>query len=279
MEEARATYLTISEGEIGDKAAEAILEQFRDPPVREEYYKFFREVEEMYEILSPDPFLRSFVEDYGRLADIFRLLRASYEPHLPLGRSFLRKTEALVQDLTETEAVLDPEKVYVLGEDAIEALGEVEQPPTVRVFNLLKVLEDLVHTQGVHQPHLIPIGDRAEQVIRRFQERQLETQKALEELETLLDEAQRADAEQKASGLSPESFAVYWLLKREGLDGAKEVAKRMSEAFEHYPHWQTSEGQEREVRTALYKALIDAKADKVPERAGWLMTVLKRRST
>jgi len=36
--------------------------------------------------------------------------------------------------------------------------------------------------------------------------------------------------------------------------------------------------QEREVRTALYKALIEGKADRIPELAGWLLAVIKRRS-
>jgi len=277
MATVRVDYLTIAEGKAGDKAAEAILEHFRDPPKREDFYKFFREVEETYEILSPDPFLRPFVEDYGKLADIYRLLRASYESQLPVGKSFLRKTEALVRDLTESGAVLDPDKVYELGEHALDALKEVEQPPTVRVFNLLKVLEDLVHKKGFEQPHLIPIGDRAEQVVKVFQERQLETQKALEELERLLKEAEDAEAERAASGLSSESFAVYWLLKHDGVAGASEVAQRTGEALARYPHWQTSEHQEMEVRKALYKALIETKADKVPELATWLMTVLKRR--
>jgi type I restriction enzyme R subunit len=93
------------------------------------------------------------VENFGELAAMFRLLRASYESHLPVRKSFLRKTEALVQDLIATEAVLDPESVYTLGEDDLMAIAEVEQPPTVRVFNLLKVLEDLVRKKGPEQPH------------------------------------------------------------------------------------------------------------------------------
>jgi type I restriction enzyme, R subunit len=218
------------------------------------------------------------VEDFGELAAIFRLLRASYESHLPVGKGFFRKTEALVQDLTATEAVLDPENVYTLGEDALKAIGEVEQPPTVRVFNLLKVLEDLVRKKGPEQPHLIPIGDRAEQVVKAFEARQIETQQALEQLEALLREAEDAEAEQQASGLSAESFAVYWLLKRESVAGAKGIAQQMGDTLARHPHWRTSEQQEREVRRDLYRALIQANAEKIPERADWLVTLLKRRS-
>ena len=82
----------------------------------------------------------------------------------------------------------------------------------------------------------------------------------------------------QASGLSAESFAVYWLLKGQEVSGAKKIAHQMGVAFAAHPHWRASEQQEREVRTALYKALLGEKVDHITEVAGWLLTVLKRRS-
>ena len=56
-----------------------MLEHFRDEERREEFYEFFRELEELYEILSPDAFLRPFIDDYSRLAEMFRLVRSNYD--------------------------------------------------------------------------------------------------------------------------------------------------------------------------------------------------------
>lgn len=64
MEQGRTDYLPLTAGKTEDKAAEAVLEHFRDKDRREAFYAFFRELQEMYEILSPDPFLRPFLEDY-----------------------------------------------------------------------------------------------------------------------------------------------------------------------------------------------------------------------
>lgn len=58
IEEGKARYLPIPNGLKEDKAAETVLEHFRDREPREEFYKYFRELEELFEILSPDPFLR-----------------------------------------------------------------------------------------------------------------------------------------------------------------------------------------------------------------------------
>ncbi len=68
--QARAEYLPLESGDTPDKRAEAVLIHFRDRNLREEFYQFFREVEEAYEIHSPDPFLRPYLDDYQRLTDM-----------------------------------------------------------------------------------------------------------------------------------------------------------------------------------------------------------------
>jgi type I restriction enzyme R subunit len=68
MEHGRREYLPIAAGKKGDKAVEAVLEHFRDKERRDELYAYFRELEELHEIISPDKFLRPFLKDYGTLA-------------------------------------------------------------------------------------------------------------------------------------------------------------------------------------------------------------------
>lgn len=277
MAEARSSYLPLVAGRADDKAAEAVLEHFRDEERRERFYSYFREVEEVYEILSPDALLRPYVEDFGRLGSIYWLLRSSYEPHLDISRSFLRKTEALVQNLTEAGEILDPDRIYELGEGALQAIAESDKPDTVKVFNLAKLLERLTKEEGLSAPHLIAIGQRAEEIVEAFEQRQIQTREALEELDQLLGEAGEARAEQERSDLSPESFAIYWLLDRKEIPAADEVARRAEKAFASYPHWKTSEGQDREVRKVLLKALIDAGVtENVTNLGGWLLDVLRR---
>jgi type I restriction enzyme R subunit len=69
---------------------------------------------------------------------------------------------------------------------------------------------------------------------------------------------------------------VFWLLKKEGVEKADEVAKAAAQAFEQYPHWQTSTHQEQEVRRAFYKALITAGIDGVVELAQNILKMLRR---
>jgi len=181
-----------------------------------------------------------------------------YDRGVIVDKEFLRKTAQLVREHTETTAVQQPTKLQRLDSEALQAIADADKPDTVKVFNLLKAIDQLTGSQAQQEPYLIGIGDKAEEIARRFEERQETTQATLEELRKLIAEVRRAREERDATELSPESFAVYWLLQRDGVSKAGEVAKATGEAFDQFPHWQTSSHQEQEVRKSFYKALIDA---------------------
>ncbi|MDZ7371260.1 MAG: type I restriction endonuclease subunit R, partial [candidate division KSB1 bacterium] len=261
-----------------DKLAEAVLERFRDKEPREAFYRFFRELEELYEILSPDPFLRPYLEDYQRLLEMYRLLRAAYEPHVPVDKSFLRKTAEIVQQHSRAGAVREPQATYELGPDALLALVREEKPETVKVFNLLKELHRLVEERGREAPYLFSIGERAEEIRRRFEERQIEAQEALQALDELLRQLRSAHEERSASPLSPPAFAVEWWLRTHKVDPkqALQVAQTMETAFAGFPHWMTNRKQEGDLRSRLYKSLIDIGITEVVAWADGILNLLRR---
>jgi type I restriction enzyme R subunit len=276
MEEASRTYLSIPQGKSADKAVEAVLEHFRDKERRDEFYQFFKELQDIYEILSPDAFLRPFLSDYNEMLRMFYLLRANYERGKPVDREFLRKTARLVQEHTESGKVEKPQAFYGLTAAALEAIANAQESDTVKVFNLLKALAGMVAQKAGSQPYLLSIGDRAEGIAEAFEARQMTTQQALAELEKLIAELKEAEADRGHTGLSPEAFAVFYVLKAEGVKHPLETAKSVEKAFERYPHWQVSEHQEQDVRKALYKSLIDAGIEMVVEVATKLMKLLRR---
>jgi type I restriction enzyme R subunit len=191
-------------------------------------------------------------------------------------RSFLRKTARLVQEHTDTGAIQAPEKVHKLDARTLGKIAEADTPDTVKVFNLLKSLHILVEEEKRKQPYLIDIGARAQEVAEAFEDRQKTTRDTLLELERLVDELREAEAQRDETNLTPEAFAVFWVLKRADVGGALDVARQAAKAFEDHPHWQTSGHQEQAVRKALYKALIDAGVDGVVEVAQGIMMMLRR---
>lgn len=102
MQVGRQQYLTLTKGHKGDKAVEALLEHFRDKEPREEFYNFFRELEELHEIISPDPFMRPFIDDFTELASMYELVRGAYDRGISMDKEFMRKTAKLVRKNTQT---------------------------------------------------------------------------------------------------------------------------------------------------------------------------------
>jgi type I restriction enzyme R subunit len=276
IDQARGDYLHLGTGLRDDKRAEAILEHFRNRERREEFYRFFREVEELYEILSPDPFLRPYLAEFARLGEIYQLLRTSFEPHVDITRSFLRKTADLVRDRTHTGEILDPDRIYRLNQGVLDVLAETDKPDTVKVFNLVKVLEQQVRERSLDAPYLVPIGERAEQIAEQFQERQVDTQDALQELTGLLGEVEAADKRREETDLTTDGFSVYFLLDRIDVPDSEAIAREVQPVYDAHPHWRESETQEREVRVGLYKVLLEHGAERVPDVVGYLLSVLRR---
>jgi hypothetical protein len=59
---------------------------------------FSKELETLYEILSPSPELRDYIEDYNRLADLFVMLRNAYGKKTDFYGDISHKTEMLVRE-------------------------------------------------------------------------------------------------------------------------------------------------------------------------------------
>jgi type I restriction enzyme R subunit len=281
MQQGREEYLPIGAGKHGDKHVEAYLNALREREAREQFYRYFRELQELYEILSPDPFLRPYLEDYQSLLAIYRLLREAYEPHIPVDRSLMRKTEELLQRHTHTQRVQEASATYEIGGATLRALLHEDRPATVKVFNLLKHIYALVSAQGERAPYLIPIGERAEAIRKRFEESQIDAQQALEETSALVELNEALDQERRSSDLSHEAFTIYTELALRGYERqtANAFAQALDELLQRYPHWASRADHERELRMRLYQLLHEhLKEKEVVAQANYLIELLRRAS-
>jgi type I restriction enzyme R subunit len=221
MEEGRQKYLPLTAGKKGDKAVEAALEHFRDKELRQLFYAFYEELEELYEILSPDAWLRPFLVDYTTLTEIYLVVTSNYDRGISVDKEFLRKTAKLVQEHTQTGAIQPPAKVHRLTAETLAQIAGQDQPEAVKVFNLLKAIQQLVEEKAKEQPFLLNIGDKAAEIAQAFEDRQRTTQDTLLELDRIIQELRKAQEERDASDLSPEAFAISWYLQKEGCQRPK----------------------------------------------------------
>lgn len=260
MAHGKEEYLRVGHGLGGDKAVEAIVEHFRDEDQRTSFQDFISELENLFEIISPDAFLRPYLNDYDRLMRIYAIVREAFHPGLDIDRSFLRKTAELVQEHTAASAPAQATKIYELTGDTLRQLVDSDAPDTVKVVNLVKLLHDTVAKERDDKPFLLSIGDRAEALAEAFRDRQLSTEDALKALTELSEEAREAEEAQVATGLAPDAFAALWYLRGKGMEKekAETVARAAAQVFEDCPQWRRRSDQEREVRVKLHAALLRA---------------------
>ena len=247
-------YLALGEASSGDKVAERIIGLRDSPEIRDRFLDFFRELETLYEIISPDAFLRSFLEDYLRLAKMYELAvnAVSVRPIMDLAK----KTEQLVRQQTAPSTVQSGLKFYTIDAQTLRALKDDDSSDNSKVVNLARSIAQTVAENSARNPFLIPIGERAAAVLESFHGRQIATKDALLVLEGLIKEYAQASREMATKGMDETTFGAFWILRQAGIQDAEAVAKRSSEILARFPNWQTNAADMRELRAELYRELL-----------------------
>ncbi|MFQ5830569.1 MAG: type I restriction endonuclease subunit R [Candidatus Methylomirabilia bacterium] len=270
-------YLALCRGPIDDKAVERAVDAFDEKEKREEFYKFFKEVEVLYEIISPDVFLREHLDDYGRLSVLYEIARNAFSKQVALYRDVAKKTESLVRERVRVSGLLTTMPLVRIDEKTLDALRSAEGSPRAKVFNLGKSLVQAVTEEGEGEPYLFPIGDRAEAILEAYDDRQIGTQGALKELEKLLGEFVQARKAREKTGFDLNTFTIYWVLKQAGSAEPEKQAPLLNAAFDRHPHYRNNPAERRQLKAELYKVLLPAVGkDRMVELAERLMWVQRK---
>jgi type I restriction enzyme R subunit len=246
-------YLPLTKG-WDDKAKERAAQYFEDRQKRDEFYKFYKQIESLYDILSPDAFLRPFMDDYRALAELYALVRSAFSTSPIVDKELTAKTRNLLHDHTVGTLEL-PGAIHQLGVAELEALKRNTTTDTTKVLNLRKVLAVTVDREGMSKPFLLSIGERAETLADLYEDRQLTTQQALAEFEKLANEVVGSETQRKQLGLDANTFAIYTRLRQAAPDLSTEAATEVNTLFEAYPHSAWNEHQRNVLRAELYNIL------------------------
>lgn len=248
-----APYLSLTKG-WDDKAKERAAQCFKDKQKRDEFYKFYKQVESLYDILSPDAFLHPCMDDYRALAELYATVRSAFSTS-PIGdKELTAKTRNLLGAHTVGTLEL-PGAIHQLGVAELEALKRSATTDTTKILNLRKILAVTVDREGMSKPFLLSIGERAETLAEQYEDRQLTTQQALAKFEKLASEVVDSEAQRKQLGLDTNTFAIYTRLKQNTPDLSTEQATEVNELFEAYPHFVWNEQQKNILRAELYNVL------------------------
>ena len=259
MEQQAPGYLALIERNFDDKDVDTLIEHFRDPERRKAFFKEYKEIEMLYEIISPDAFLRPFIDDYGTLSAMYDVVRKAYTRRVLVDRAFQKKTSELVQKYVGTRYIQPVIEVLELGEATVRYIAENKGGDGKKIINLVKSIEKKAEEES-DDPYLIAMAERAQAVQESFEDRQTSTAEALTSLLREIEANEARKREQAEKGFDGLTYFVYRTLLDAEIDGAEEVSRKIKQAFIEFPNWKKSENSLRELRQKVTFAVL-AKSD------------------
>ena len=278
IEQAKSEFLG-DEGSGGDdeRLERLVYGRFLRPERRKAFFEAYKEIEALWEILSPSPELRGHLETFKQLAQLSAVLRSAYDGPVRYEAALGRKTHELVQDRIIQGRLGGLVRTVTFDAETIEALRGEPGSDEAKIFNLVRGLRAEIDSDPDAAPLLQPLRERAERILEDLENRNSSSLSALDQLAALAQEKQEAARAARESGLSARAFGVYWTLRDEpalraaGISAA-ELAQEAETLLVRFPNAALNADEQRRLRASLYRPLLGVEGD---ERAQVVETILR----
>ncbi len=276
MEKTR-TNLRLVTHNFDDRDVDILIDHFRDKARRKEFFKEYKEIEMLYEIISPDAFLRPYVDEYATLSAIYAVVRKAYAKQVQPDRAFQRKTNELVQKHIDATKIQQVTEYVEINPATIKLIKEQQGGYNAKVINLVKSIEKKAE-EASEDPYLIGMAERAKAVQESYEDRQTSTTAALDALFKEIERNEVRKKEQVAKGFDGLTFFVYQTLSDAGFKDAETLSTKIKTAFVEHPNWTQSEKELRSLRQKMTFALYvqEDDLDKVTAAVDNLITLLQK---
>jgi type I restriction enzyme R subunit len=267
LDEARHDFLDAGDGGSADERLERIVyKRFLEPEARKTFFEAYKEIEALWEILSPSAELRDHIETFKRLAQLYATVRNAYADKAGYEVDLAYKTAMLVSESVASHGLGTMVKTVTFDTRTLEGLRAEPGNDEGKVFNLIRGLNKEIDDQPDLAPVLLSLKERSQRIIEDLENRTTTGLAAMDRLAALAAERDAAIKAAKDSGLSPRAFATYWKLKEDSALGAagidaRELAVEAEGLFARFPNAALNEDERRQLRAALYRPLLalDAK--------------------
>ena len=247
-----------------DGRIERIIQHFSDVELRERFIHTFKELEIAYEVISPDPFLRPYIDDYAAVADIYQTVYAYFDPKAQqrrLERDLLKKTEQLIRSHIDSSSVASPLPLYPINKHIADVIAADNIPEQVKVVNLQRSLITHIQDNLDSQPFLVSIGEEVEKIIDQLHQRQITAESALAALQDRAQEIANAQDEQANSSLDNLAFSLRMVLRASDLQTGEptlfdSLSADLSRYLRENEGWKFNQQLTAKVRLEIYRRLM-----------------------
>ena len=258
--ETQAAY-TVAGGSADERLEEVVYTRFLDPDARKGFFSAYKEIEALWEILSPSAELRDHIDTFRRLTHLYAVVRNAYADRPDFMADLAHKTQRLVEESAAMYGLGNLTKSVTFDIRTLTALRRKSGPDEAKVFNLVRGLQTEVGNEPEMEAVLRPLRERAEYVLKGLEERTTTGLAAMDMLEALAKEKEAAEAAARDSKLPPKAFGVYWTLKDDDAlqaagVSAMEFAEEAQALADRFPNAAVNADEQRRFRTSLYNPLL-----------------------
>ena len=245
---------------------QVVFGRFLSPDARKGFYSAYREIEALWEILSPSAKLRDHVDTFKQLVRLYATVRNAYSNRPDFVAELAHKTQRLVEESAAVYGLGNLTKAVTFDLRTLAALRRESGPDEAKVFNLVRGLQAEVESEPGLESVLRPLKERAESVLKGLEERTTAGLAAMDLLEALAKEKEAAVAVARDSTLPPRAFGVYWTLKDDAAlqaagVSAMEFAEEAQALVGRFPNAGVNADEQRRLRTSLYNPLLRVESD------------------
>jgi len=264
---AAADYLDAGEGGDADERLERLVYgRFIEPEPRKAFFEAFKDIENLWEILSPSKELVDHIGTYKRLTQLYASVRNAYAEKVGFVADLAYKTRRLVEESATQEGLGRLTKSITFDVRTLEALRLDKGSNEGKVFNLVRGLQREIDDDANAAPVLQPLKDRAERILKDLENRNTTGLAAMDLLAALAAEKDAAAKAAKDTGLTPKAFAAYWALRENGTLKSAGIeplalAGEIEKLLARFPNAKVNPDEQRQLRALLYRPLIKVPAD------------------
>ncbi len=260
MESKVPEYLRLIENNFNDKDVDNLIEYFRDKDKRKEFFKEYKECEMLYEIISPDPFLRDYLDSYKLFASMYQIVRNAYSKKTYVDKELLNKTYELVREHIVAYGFIPVNDIIEINEKTIDIIKQKGYSDNIKVINLIKSIQKVAEEHS-GDPFLFAMAERAKQIQEQYENRQLSTGEALQMLFDEIKKNELRKKEQARLKLDDLTFFLHKEIEPVVTHNSIGIAKKIKTILEENAEWRFSGHMMREVRQKvtieLYKSIND----------------------
>ena len=262
IERARQDYLmTDAEGTPDEQLERVVYGRFLVPEARKAFYESYKDIEALWEILSPDPALRDHISTYKHLSQLYAAVRNAYAEKVGFVADLAYKTRRLIEESAEQHGLGRLTKSVTFDVATLNSLRSEDGPDEAKVFNLVRGLQHEIDENPTAAPVLQPLKDRAERILKDLEQRTTTGLAAMDLLASLAAEKEAAMKAARDSGLSARAFAVAWVLRDDAAIKAADIdpmtlARDAEALLERFPNAPVNADEQRRLRASLYKPLL-----------------------